>query len=354
MDAATSESAIDPTVVLDAFNRSSVGLAIVDPVDWSIEIENSRFTQLFPSSEERSLTSRVKELDTERANKRLTDGRAFNFEATSGSKARSVHVAVELRPIASSKVLLECRDVSKQKQTEYMLESYSKMAEKHTRDLEREKMRAEKLLLNIMPRSVYDEMKLYGMVTPHRFDNASVLLLDFVGFTDMAIARSPGTVVAELNDIFTAFDRIVEMYGCERIKTIGDAYMAVCGLPEENPDHAQNLSRVALRMKRYLERRNLSHTEKWRCRIGISSGPVVGSIVGVHKYVYDIFGPGVNHAARMETLSEPMQITISEESYLLIRDEFVCAQRGSFDVKGFGQQTLYSLEREQPRPSDRA
>jgi len=245
-------------------------------------------------------------------------------------------------------ILVECRDISKQKQTEFMLESYSKIAEKRTRDLEREKTRAEKLLLNIMPRTVYEEMKHYGMVTPQRFDNASILLLDFVGFTDMAISRSPGAVVAELNDIFTAFDRIVEMFGCERIKTIGDAYMAVAGLPEENPDHAQNLARVALRMKRYIERRNTAHPEIWKCRIGISAGPVVGSILGVHKYVYDIFGPGVNLAARMEALSEPMQITLSESSYLLVRDEFVCSPRGDFEVKGFGQQKVYSLEREQP------
>ena len=229
-----------------------------------------------------------------------------------------------------------------------MLESYSKLAEKHSRDLQREKERAEKLLLNIMPRAVYEEMKHFGMVTPQRFDNASILLLDFVGFTDMAISRSPGPVVAELNDIFTAFDRIVEACGCERIKTIGDAYMAVAGLPEADPDHAHNLARVALRMKRYIERRNTAHPEVWKCRIGISSGPVVGSILGVHKYVYDIFGPGVNLTSRMETMSDPMQITISESTFLLVRDDFVCSERGAFEVKGFGEQKLYGLESEQP------
>ena len=117
--------------------------------------------------------------------------------------------------------------------------------------------------------------------------------------------------MAELNDIFSAFDRIVEMFGCERIKTFGDAYLAVSGLPggERRPCGLE-IARVALRMRRYIERRNASHPTPWLCRIGINTGPVIGSIVGVQKYVYDIFGPAVNLAARLEALSEPMQITL--------------------------------------------
>jgi class 3 adenylate cyclase len=102
-------------------------------------------------------------------------------------------------------------------------------------------------------------------------------------------------------------------------------------------------------MLRYIERRNSAHAEAWHCRIGINSGPVVGSLVGIQKYVYDIFGPGVNLAARMETLSEPMKITISENTYELIKDDFVCSERGEFEVKGFGMNTLYFLERELPQ-----
>jgi adenylate cyclase len=124
--------------------------------------------------------------------------------------------------------------------------------------------------------------------------------------------------------------------------------MAVSGLPEEHPEHAHNIARVALRMLRYIERRNETHSEPWLCRIGINSGAVIGSLVGVQKYVYDIFGPGVNMAARMETLSEPMKITISESTYQLIKDEFDCSERGEFEVKGFGTQKLYFLERELP------
>jgi adenylate cyclase len=120
-------------------------------------------------------------------------------------------------------------------------------------------------------------------------------------------------------------------------------------IPDANPDHAQNVARVALRIRRYLERRNAAHTEPWRCRIGINTGPVIGSIVGIHKYVYDIFGPGVNLAARMESLSEPMQITLCEETHRLINDEFLCTPRGEFEIKGFGHKQLYFLEREHER-----
>ena len=122
--------------------------------------------------------------------------------------------------------------------------------------------------------------------------------------------------------------------------------MAVSGVPDTNPDHAHNVARVALRIRRYLERRNAAHTEPWLCRIGINTGPLIGSVVGIQKYVYDIFGPGVNLAARMESHSEPMQITLCEETYDLIKDEFSCTPRGEAEIKGFGTKMLYSLDSE--------
>ena len=139
------------------------------------------------------------------------------------------------------------------------------------------------LLLNIMPRQVYDEWKEFGVTTPQKFEEASVLMLDFVGFTRMSVIHEPTKLIAELNDIFTSFDRIAEEFGCERLKTIGDAYVAVSGLPEANPDHARNIARVALRFIRYLKRRNEMNEVEWHCRGGISSGPIIGSVVGVQK-----------------------------------------------------------------------
>jgi adenylate cyclase len=258
-------------------------------------------------------------------------------------------LAIEVRPLNKdddSPICVECRDISKQKETEYMLESYSDLSERNTRELQKEKDRVEKLLLNIMPKSIYEEMKDFGTTTPQKYDSASVMMLDFVGFTEMAISRDPTALIAELNDIFSTFDRIVDLFDCERIKTIGDAYMAVSGMPESAPGHAANIAKVALRMKRYLEKRNAAHSEDWLCRIGINTGPVIGSIVGIQKYVYDIFGPGVNLAARLESLSDPMQITLCEDTYELIRDDFLCTELGEVDIKGFGPKQIYSLDGE--------
>jgi adenylate cyclase len=341
-------------VVRHAMQTLSSAVAIADPDTLDIRFENARFFTWFPPTEHdtETLDGRLAELDAERALARLSKGRPFRFETEVKEGARSVHVKLELRRVEVEDepvILVEGQDVSKQKEAEYMLDTYSGMVERNTRELQREKERVEKLLLNIMPRSVFDEMTEYGTTTPQRFDDASILILDFVGFTSMAISRDPGGLIAELNDIFTAFDRIVELFGCERLKTIGDSYIAVAGIPDPSPDHAHNVARVALRFRRYLERRNASHPEQWTCRIGINSGPVIGSIVGVQKYVYDIFGPGVNLAARMESLAEPMTIAVSSNTYDLIRNDFHCSEVGEEDVKGFGTQRIYRLDGEVPR-----
>ena len=331
----------------------SIGLALVRLEDWAIIFENANFFKWFPPSSDADepLTMRLPNFKASRALSRLQEGRTYSFETESLAGGRKLPINIELQTLpepSADQVVVECRDISQQKQAEYMLESYSNLAEKNARELQREKERVERLLLNVMPKSVYEEMKDYGTVTPQLFENATILMLDFVGHTEMEIANDPASLVTELNDIFTVFDRISDLFGCERIRTVGDAYMAVSGLPEVTQDHAHNIARVALRMLRYIERRNSAHTEAWQCRIGINTGPVVGSLVGIQKYVYDIFGPGVNLAARMESLSEPMRVTISENTYQLIKDDFVCSERGEFEVKGFGEKTLYFLDRELP------
>lgn len=342
-------------------------VAVVEPHDWGILYENGRFFALFPPDlvaeldDEGSapdtpsdglagdLPSRIEGFRPERASERLARGRSYSFETESRGGARAVPVRVGLRPLKDDpegRVVVECVDASKEKEVQYMLDSYSTLAERNARELEKEKERVERLLLNIMPRSVLEELKDYGTTTPQRFDTASILMLDFVGFTDMAISEDAGTIITELNDIFSAFDRIVETFSCERLKTIGDAYIAVAGVPESAPDHAHNIARVALRMRRYLERRNAAHPQEWLARFGINTGTVIGSLVGIQKYVYDIFGPGVNLASRMEALSEPMRITVSQNSYELLKDDFLFSERGEFEVKGFGRQMLYHLEGE--------
>ncbi|HIP80043.1 MAG TPA: adenylate/guanylate cyclase domain-containing protein, partial [Kiloniellaceae bacterium] len=142
---------------------------------------------------------------------------------------------------------------------------------------------------------------------------------------------------------FTAFDRIAEHQGCERIKTIGDAYVAVAGLPEPAADHAHSIARLALMCVRYLNRRNQTHKIQWRCRVGLAPGPVIGSVVGIQKYVYDIFGPGINLAARLEALAGPMEILIDEEMHQQLRSQFQIEERGEEVLRGFGPRCVYRL-----------
>ena len=325
------------------------GVAVADRETWEIVFVNGRFFQWFPENGEAvgSLPERLPGFDPERAKGRISSDRPYSFETESRNEGRTVPLRVECRAVGEDgAVIIECRDASKEKENQYMLDSYSKMAERSARDLQKEKERVERLLLNIMPRAVFEELKDYGTSTPARFESATILMLDFVGFTEMAIASDPSAIIAELNDIFSAFDRITEMFDCERLRTIGDAYMAVSGLPEPSPDHAANIARVALRMRRYLERRNAAHPQQWLARIGMNTGAVIGSLVGVQKYVYDLFGPGINLAARMETLSEPMKITLNEHTASLLEDDFVLSERGEHEIKGFGSQRLYFLEGE--------
>ena len=340
-----------PRMVEEVLQRIGAAVALANPDSWEIEFENASFFDWFPSIEDGmdTLLERIPGIDPEKAERRFDRGRGYQVDSEVRKGARTIAIVVSLKRVEIAEeplILVEAVNISKQKEAEFMLDSYSRMSEKNARELQKEKDRVEKLLLNIMPRTVFEEIRNYGTSTPQRFDAATILLLDFVGFTEMAIAGDPGAVVAELNDIFSAFDRIVDLFECERIKTIGDAYLAVSGLPEATEDHAMNVARVALRMKRYLDRRNSSHPTQWYCRIGIATGPVVGSIVGIQKYVYDIFGPGVNLAARLEGLCEPMQILVNEEAFELIGDGFVFTELDEVDVKGFGSQRVFSLDRE--------
>jgi class 3 adenylate cyclase len=326
-------------------------VAVVDPDGWRVRFENARFREWFPPAggSPSELTSRVGDVDPGRARERVEKGRAYRFETEVRVGPRTLTLQMEIRPYemdGAEMALVEGQNISKQKEAEYMLDSYSRLTERQTRELEKERERGERLLLNIMPRAVYEELKDSGTTTPHTFDDVSVLMLDFAGFTDMAISRDPGALISELNDVFTSFDRIVEHFNCERIKTIGDAYMAVAGMPESDPEHAIHLAKVALRMRRFLEKRNHSGAPQWRCRIGLATGPVIGSIVGIQKFVYDIFGPTVNMASRMEAQAEPGQILLTSSMAERIRDDFVLRSLGDHSVKGFGTVEVVSLEDE--------
>lgn len=206
-----------------------------------------------------------------------------------------------------------------------------------------EKQKTDRLLLNILPEQVAEELKSSGKTEAQRYDNISVLFTDFVNFTGAAESLSPEQIVGELNACFTAFDHIIERHGLEKIKTIGDAYMAVCGLPEEADDHALRCTRAGMEIIEFMKQRSFQE-QTFNIRIGIHSGSVVAGIVGVKKFAYDIWGDTVNTAARMEQNSEPGKINISEVTYKLVEDEIACVYRGEIQAKNKGMLKMFFVE----------
>lgn len=204
--------------------------------------------------------------------------------------------------------------------------------------LRQERERAESLLLNVLPSEVAAELKTTGRTVPRRYESISVLFADTVGFTPLSASMEPEKVVDQLNEVFTHFDSLADAYGVEKIRTIGDSYMAAAGLPEPRPDHASALAAMSLAMLAYAESTPLSF------RIGIHSGPVVAGVIGTRKFQYDIWGDTVNTASRMESHGEPGRIQISDSTHDLIADSFATTPRGVVEVKGKGALRTWWLE----------
>lgn len=211
-------------------------------------------------------------------------------------------------------------------------------------ELSKEKDKSDKLLLNILPVRVANDLKKTGFTAPESYENVTVYFSDIVGFTKISSDLEPKFLIEELNDLFTAFDMIIEKNDCERIKTIGDAYMAVCGMPMANKNHAENLIRSSIQIIKYLEKRNENSPIEWKIRIGIHTGKIVGGVVGVKKYIYDVFGDTVNTAARMESSSEEMRINVSDTTYNLVKDKFEFVERDPVVLKGKGLMKMWFVE----------
>lgn len=238
-----------------------------------------------------------------------------------------------------SKVIERTLDLEKQKQ---IAESQTREAIQQKMLADEERKKSDALLLNILPDEIAQELKLKGESQARQYDSVSVIFTDFVNFTTVCEYLPPAELVAELNKCFAAFDKIVDRHGLEKIKTIGDAYLAASGLPRIDPDHATHACRAAMDILNWV--RDPENKCLFNIRIGINSGPVIAGIVGMRKYVYDIWGDTVNTAARMESSSSPGKINISESTYQLVKDKFKCICRGKIEAKNKGSINMYFLE----------
>jgi len=211
--------------------------------------------------------------------------------------------------------------------------------------ISKEKDRSEELLLNILPKETADELKETGTSEAKQFDSVTVLFTDFKGFTQMSETLSPKDLVSDLHECFSAFDHICQKHGMEKIKTIGDAYMAAGGLPSINTTHAVDAINAALEMRDFVAegkaRKQAAELPFFEIRIGVHTGPVVAGIVGIKKFQYDIWGDTVNTASRMESSGEVGKVNISESTYHLVKDQFHCEFRGEVEAKGKGKMDMY-------------
>jgi class 3 adenylate cyclase len=223
-----------------------------------------------------------------------------------------------------------------------------------------EKKKSEKLLLNILPQPIAHRLKQNQEAIADGFNEVTVLFADIVGFTQLSTRVAPQQLVALLNHIFSTFDQLAEKHGLEKIKTIGDAYMAVGGLPEPRADHAEATVAMALEMQAAMTQFNQETGNNCAIRIGINTGPVVAGVIGIKKFIYDLWGDTVNIASRMESHGKPGTIQITDSTYQHIKDKFVTEARGNIIIKGKGEMKTYwvkglqeakNYHKETPKPT---
>ena len=215
--------------------------------------------------------------------------------------------------------------------------------ERSLEQLRIEQEKSERLLLNILPKAIADRLKQGQNTIADSFPEATILFADLVGFTRLSSQITPAELVRILNEIFSAFDRLVEKHGLEKIKTIGDSYMVGAGLPTPRPDHAEAVAEMALDIVDEMSRFNKINGSPLSMRIGINTGPVVAGVIGTKKFTYDLWGDTVNIASRMESSGVSSCIQVTEATYQKLKDKYVLIRRGSIAVKGKGEMTTYLL-----------
>ncbi len=216
-------------------------------------------------------------------------------------------------------------------------------------ELKKEKERSDELLLNILPDTIAQEIKNTGKVEPRFYSSASIMFSDFSGFTKLSEQMEPKSLIDLLNQYFSVFDGIVAKHGLEKLKTIGDAYMCVSGLPAETRGHAIRICLASLEIQNYMKRTNEKREKmrmpRWDMRIGIHSGPVIAGVVGERKFTYDIWGDAVNTAALLEQNGEPGRVNISATTYQQVNEMFDTVERGKITSGKKGDIPMYFLNR---------
>jgi class 3 adenylate cyclase len=214
--------------------------------------------------------------------------------------------------------------------------------EQRHQQVEEQKKISESLLLNILPAEVADELRSKGMVSPKYFEDVTILFTDFVGFTLSTEKLAAEELVELLHDYFTAFDQIAARYRLEKMKTIGDSYMCISGLPMRNPAHPVDMVMAAFEMLHAVEmRQQPDRSAQWKVRIGIHTGPVIAGVVGINKFAFDIWGDTVNYSSRMESSGEASRINLSERTYSRVKDFFACEYRGKVITKEKRELDMY-------------
>ncbi|MBN2682924.1 MAG: response regulator [Bacteroidales bacterium] len=199
------------------------------------------------------------------------------------------------------------------------------------------------LFHNIFPIKIAEDLLRTGFSLPKTYNNVSLIAVDIVDFTEKARVMQNAELFEELNSIFAEFDSIVEKHEAIRIKTSGDGYLAVCGIPEENANHASNIVNSAIEIHSFIKNRNLKSGNKWEIRMGLHTGQVIGGIVGNNRFVFDIFGNAVNIVFRLEKSAEPMKIFLSEDLYQILKPQFNFIESKEINTKGYGKIKTYLL-----------
>ncbi len=212
-----------------------------------------------------------------------------------------------------------------------------------TEALRLQQEQTEKLLLNILPSSIAQRLKQEQSIIADSFEEVTVMFADIVDFTELSSRKSAAQLVEMLNVIFSKFDQLVEQHGLEKIKTIGDAYMVVAGLPTPRNDHAEAIAEMALDIQAEIKKLSISTDEPFNLRIGINSGPVVAGVIGIKKFIYDLWGDTVNIASRMESQGLADAIQVTATTYDLLRHKYQFQKRGVIPIKGKGKMTTYLL-----------